>query len=128
VSKKKEQLGKGLRALLTKIDSDDTPVEEKKAYVKELSKSIAEVDVNKIEPNPYQPRKEFVEAELLDLVQSIKTLGLIQPVTLRKTGEESYPLNWPGSKRSLLISELPMIRECWKWRWWKTFKEAISMP
>ena len=73
MSKKKEQLGQGLRALLTKIDSDDTSEAEKKVYVKELSKSIAEVSVDTIEPNPYQPRTDFAEEELLALVQSIKT-------------------------------------------------------
>ena len=101
--KKKEQLGKGLRALLTKIDSEETPVAEKKVYVKELSKSIAEISVENIEPNPYQPRTDFSEAELLDLVQSIKTLGLIQPITLRKVGENHYQIisgerRWRASK------------------------------
>ena len=101
--KKKEQLGKGLRALLTKIDSEETPVAEKKVYVKELSKSIAEISVENIEPNPYQPRTDFSEAELLDLAQSIKTLGLIQPITLRKVGENHYQIisgerRWRASK------------------------------
>lgn len=103
MSKKKEQLGKGLRALLTKIDSAETPTSEKKAYVKELSKAVAEISVDNIEPNPYQPRTDFIEEELMDLVQSIKTLGLIQPITLRKTGEDNYQIisgerRWRASK------------------------------
>ena len=101
--KKKEQLGKGLRALLTKIDSSETPAAEKKAYVKELSKSVAEIDITHIEPNPYQPRTDFIEEELMDLVQSIKTLGLIQPITLRKVGDAKYQIisgerRWRASK------------------------------
>ena len=72
-------------------------------YVKELSKSIAEVSVDTIEPNPYQPRTDFAEEELLALVQSIKTLGLIQPITLRKLGENKYQIisgerRWRASK------------------------------
>jgi len=90
--KKKDQLGKGLRALLTKIDSDETPIAEKKQAVKELSNSIAEIAITDIEPNPFQPRIEFDENDLLDLVQSIKSLGLIQPITLRKVAAGKYQI------------------------------------
>jgi len=90
--KKKDQLGKGLRALLTKIDSEETPVAEKKLAVKELSNSIAEISITDIEPNPFQPRIEFDENDLLDLVKSVKTLGLIQPITLRKISDGKYQI------------------------------------
>lgn len=101
--KKKEQLGKGLRALLTKIDSDDTPIEQKKKAIVQLNSSVNEIKVTDIEPNPYQPRTEFKEEELLELVQSIKTHGLIQPITVRKLSDSSYQLisgerRWRASK------------------------------
>lgn len=103
MSKKKEQLGKGLRALLTKIDSDDTPIEQKKKAIVKLSSSINEIKISHIEPNPFQPRTEFKEEELMELVQSIKTHGLIQPITVRKLSESSYQLisgerRWRASK------------------------------
>ncbi len=101
--KKKEQLGKGLRALLTKIDEVESKPQEKKKVVAELSRSVTEIDIEAIEPNPYQPRKEFIKEELLELVQSIKTLGLIQPITLRKIEEGKFQIisgerRWRASK------------------------------
>jgi ParB family chromosome partitioning protein len=103
LSKKKQELGKGLRALLTNIDKVESKPKEKKQVVAELSKTIAEIPTNKIEPNPYQPRKEFNAEELNELVQSIKTLGLIQPITVRRLSEDSYQLisgerRWRASK------------------------------
>lgn len=103
MSKKKDQLGKGLRALLTKIEDVETKPKKKKAVVKELSKTVNEIPINQIEPNPFQPRKEFNQTELLELVQSIKTLGLIQPITLRKLAGKQYQIisgerRWRASK------------------------------
>lgn len=103
MAKKKDQLGKGLRALLTKIDKPETTKSEKKEAIAELSRSISEVSLKDIEPNPFQPRKEFDEAELLELVQSIKTLGLIQPITLRKVTGKKFQIisgerRWRASK------------------------------
>ncbi len=103
--KKKEQLGKGLRALLGNIEKGDKPVSKarKEKVVESLSKSIAEVDIKKISPNPFQPRIEFDKTELLELAQSIKTLGIIQPITLRYLGKEEYQIisgerRWRASK------------------------------
>jgi len=103
MSKKKEQLGKGLRALLTKIDEVEAKPTKKKKVVAELSRSVTEVNVDDIEPNPYQPRKDFIESELLELVQSIKTYGLIQPITLRKVSDGKFQIisgerRWRASK------------------------------
>ena len=113
--KKKDQLGKGLRALLTKIDNVETPVVEKKKAVATLSKSIAEIDIDAIVPNPYQPRIDFIEKDLMDLVQSIKTLGLIQPITLRSLDSKSYQIisgerRWRASKMAGLKTVPAYIR------------------
>jgi len=115
MSKKKEQLGKGLRALLTKIDEVETKPAKKQEVAEELSRSITEIEINSIEPNPYQPRKEFDEAELLELVQSIKTLGLIQPITLRKVEGAKFQIisgerRWRASKLAGLTQVPAYIR------------------
>ncbi|MDH3245697.1 MAG: ParB/RepB/Spo0J family partition protein [Saprospiraceae bacterium] len=83
----KKELGKGIRALLGNANAP---------AVKEKSKSpidyVTEVPVNLIEANPFQPRNEFDLSELEELADSIKTFGLIQPVTLRKLSADAYQL------------------------------------
>lgn len=101
--KKKEQLGKGLRALLGNIDKVDNTSKNKKNVVEELSKSVAEVPIKSISPNPFQPRIKFDKTELQELVQSIKTLGIIQPITLRLISKGKYQIisgerRWRASK------------------------------
>lgn len=103
MSKKKQELGKGLRALLTNIDKVESKPKEKEEVVAKLSKTIAEIPVKNIEPNPYQPRTEFNPNELNELIQSIKILGLIQPITVRRLSEDKYQLisgerRWRASK------------------------------
>ena len=111
MSKKKEQVGKGLRALLGNIESIESSDQTKKEVVRELSKSIELISIQSIETNPYQPRTEFDQEELLALVQSIKTLGLIQPITVRSIGSDKYQIisgerRWRASKLAGL-SEIP---------------------
>jgi len=53
---------------------------------------INEIKIDKIEVNPFQPRKEFNEEKLNELAQSIKNLGVIQPITVRKINEDKYQL------------------------------------
>ena len=78
---KRSALGRGLDALIT---MDDVATEG--------SSSISEVELSKIVPNPDQPRREF-DAEALDeLAASIRELGVIQPISLRKTGGDSYQI------------------------------------
>ena len=73
--KKKEVLGRGLGALLGEIEE---------AYDNELPKnnSVIEIPLKNIKPNPYQPRKHFNEASLLELGESIKHDGLLQPIVV----------------------------------------------
>jgi len=114
--KNKEQLGKGLRALLGNIEKVEKPtVEEKKEVVQELTKSTAEISITDIEPNPFQPRTDFDQDELLELVQSIKTHGIIQPVTLRSLGQGKYQIisgerRWRASKLAGLKSIPAYVR------------------
>lgn len=107
---KKKDINKGLRALLTNIEKTSSPT-EKTRIVKELSSSVADIPVDAIEANPYQPRIEFDEEELNNLSASIKTYGLIQPITVRSIGGDSYQIisgerRWRASKQAGL-SQIP---------------------
>tara|TARA_B100000767_G_scaffold149276_2_gene140635 strand:- start:2341 stop:3213 length:873 start_codon:yes stop_codon:yes gene_type:complete len=81
---KKQALGRGLSALL-KDTTDNNSV------AKAVVGSIIEIDVETIEVNPYQPRTSFDEESLGELASSIKELGVIQPITVRKV-EDSFQL------------------------------------
>lgn len=99
MSKQKSALGRGLGALLP--DSEETQpkpsgIENTKLYnFDERIRSagtITEVDVETVSPNPYQPRTHFDSAALEELSNSIRQLGIIQPITVRKTGNDRYEL------------------------------------
>jgi ParB family transcriptional regulator, chromosome partitioning protein len=88
---KKKELGKGLRALLSNIETT-TNKEEKTQLVKELTSSVSTIALDAIEVNPFQPRTEFDPEELMELAKSIKVHGLIQPITVRSLGGDAYQL------------------------------------
>lgn len=88
---KKKELSRGIRALLSNIE-DKSPLPETKEIVKELSSNIAEISLEDIEINPFQPRTEFDPEELMNLAKSIKTYGLIQPITVRSLGGSKFQL------------------------------------
>ena len=73
--------GRGLEALL---DTSDVRTGG--------SSSIGEVDVMLIRPNPDQPRREFSEEHLRELADSIAQIGIVQPITLRDTGDGFYTI------------------------------------
>jgi ParB family transcriptional regulator, chromosome partitioning protein len=87
---KKEDLHKGLKSLLKDIEKKSSI--EKTDVVKKLSHTVAMLSIDKIEFNPFQPRNYFDETELNELAESIRTLGLIQPVTVRSVGGDNYQL------------------------------------
>lgn len=90
---KKRGLGRGLSALLDDPGTDITakhPVHE--PSTQRVSGSTAFIAVEQIEPNPFQPRTTFAPEAILELAQSIKELGIIQPVTVRKLGYDRYQL------------------------------------
>jgi len=86
---KKQALGRGLSALL-KETADVTSASEKNAD--KLVGNILEIDLKNIEVNPFQPRTHFGEEELQELANSIKELGVIQPITVRKLSEKKFQL------------------------------------
>lgn len=88
---KKPALGKGLSALISETSSlgDWKP---RNPVVLPQVEGTSVIDVDLIEVNPEQPRKEFNEEALAELAASIKNLGLIQPLTLRKLSSGRYQL------------------------------------
>lgn len=87
---KKQALGKGLAALLK-----DTDVRVNSAKEKDADKvvgQIAEIQISNIEVNPFQPRTHFDKEALEELAASIKELGIIQPITVRKKENGEFQL------------------------------------
>ena len=87
---KKQALGRGLSALLNDPSNDIQSVKDKNAD-KVVGNTI-ELDIEFIEVNPFQPRTNFSEESLRELASSIKELGIIQPITVRKLGFNQYQL------------------------------------
>ena len=77
---KKQVLGRGLSALLKDTSNDNVNDNM-------VVGNIIEIKLEEIEVNPYQPRTYFDEESLRELANSIKELGVIQPITVRKIGE-----------------------------------------
>ena len=101
MSKQQRGLGKGLGALLGG-DTDISAIRKPVGYInkevvstdapKQSSADILRIPVDLIEPNPYQPRMTFDQEALDELADSIRTLGLIQPITVRKVAEGKYQI------------------------------------
>mgnify|MGYP000377023989 CR=1 FL=1 len=87
---KKQALGRGLSALLKDPSNDIQSVQDKNAD--KVIGNIVELDLDSIEVNPFQPRTNFNEETLRELASSIKELGVIQPITVRKSGFNRYQL------------------------------------
>ena len=101
---KKKALGKGLDAILSSPDTDITTRDISGGYV---AGAIADISLVDIETNPFQPRTDFDEMELRELAESIKTQGVIQPVTVRKMGYGKYQLI--AGERRLRASQMAGI-------------------
>ncbi len=87
---KKTGLGKGLSALL-----DDTEVVQSSSSLGSVSSAVNHIHpvlLSQIVVNPYQPRTDFDQEALQELADSIKLQGLIQPITVRQVGQNSYQL------------------------------------
>ena len=87
---KKQALGRGLSALLKDPDNDIKTAKDKNAD--KVVGNIVELELEAIEVNPFQPRTSFNEDALQELATSIKELGVIQPITVRKTDFNKYQL------------------------------------
>jgi ParB family chromosome partitioning protein len=87
---KKQALGRGLSALLDDPEREISSASDVNAD--QVVGNIIDLEIDKIEVNPYQPRTHFNEQAIEELAESIKTLGIIQPVTVRKLGRNQYQL------------------------------------
>lgn len=81
MQQKRNALGRGLDSL---ISMDDVPARG--------SSAISNISLDQIHPNPDQPRRTFDNDALEELASSIRELGIIQPLSLRKTGADSYQI------------------------------------
>ena len=94
VKKKYPNLGRGLDALISTGEVSTSG-----------SSSINEVDIHSIKANPNQPRREFDEEALEELAESIRQIGIIQPITLRQMEDGTYQIiagerRWRASQRA----------------------------
>ena len=100
-------LGKGIDAM---ISGDNTKT---KQVVKEVVKEVDTIDINKIEPNNNQPRKNFNEDKIHELAESIKQHGLIEPLIVQKGKKGFYTIiagerRWRAAKLAG-VKEIPVV-------------------
>jgi len=89
-SSKKQALGRGLSAILNDPTKDINSAQDQNA--EQIIGTMIEIPIESISANPHQPRTNFKEEGLRELGLSIKELGIIQPITVRKTGFNAYEL------------------------------------
>ena len=80
MANKKQVLGRGLSAMLSSKETDT------------IKSSVNEINIHEISVNPFQPRSNFNNTSLQELSVSIKNIGIIQPITVRKIGNNDYQL------------------------------------
>ena len=86
----KKALGRGLSALLNDPENDIKSAEDENAQ--KVVGNIVELELDNIEVNPFQPRSSFSDETLDELASSIKELGVIQPITVRKLEANKFQL------------------------------------
>jgi ParB family transcriptional regulator, chromosome partitioning protein len=95
---KKKALGRGLSALLSDSSTDDDkldvdiPVNLASTTTSSPTGGMTEISIDQIEVNPFQPRTHFDQDALLELAESIKVHGIIQPITVRRLAQNQYQL------------------------------------
>ena len=99
---KKQALGRGLSALLKDPENDIKSINDKNAD--KVVGNIIELEIDAIAINPFQPRSSFNEESLQELATSIRELGVIQPITVRKLAFNTYQLI--SGERRLRASKL----------------------
>ncbi len=110
---KKNALGKGIRALLDNIDDEIKTTGEGVPAVsgqgQNSNHTTARIPLDQIEVNPKQPRRDFDEAALKELAESIKLHDIIQPVTVIKTNQGKYQLI--SGERRLRASKIAGLKD-----------------
>jgi ParB family chromosome partitioning protein len=103
---KKRALGRGLDAILSSPETDITSKDISGEFV---VGAIANISIDLIETNPFQPRDQFEEDSLKELSHSIKEQGIIQPITVRKIGYDKYQLI--SGERRLRASRMAGLKD-----------------
>lgn len=102
-------LGKGLSALIPQTQPEtQQPIQQSEQPVQQqvaIEGTIAHIELAKVRPNPFQPRADFNQEALDELKQSIAQKGIIQAITVRKTGDGLYELI-SGERRVRASQEL----------------------
>lgn len=86
MSTQKKALGRGLGALIPSRPVAPPPASQT------AGSGLANVPIDQISPNPYQPRKTFNDASIEELARSVREHGIIQPLVVTRTGEDRYRL------------------------------------
>jgi ParB family chromosome partitioning protein len=107
----KKRLGRGLAALIGEMDRPAAPREEKQLMT--ATAADGRVPIEFVSPNPKNPRRSFVEAELADLAQSIREHGIVQPVLVRRKPDGRYEIiagerRWRAAQRAGL-NDIPVL-------------------
>ena len=118
MAKVQHGLGKGLGALLGDDAPDLRDLRKPVGYInkevvsdKEVqdTSDVLRIPVDLLEPNPFQPRMNFDAEALQELAESIRTFGLIQPVTVRKRGSKYQIISGERRYRACIIAGMDMI-------------------
>jgi ParB family transcriptional regulator, chromosome partitioning protein len=107
----KKRLGRGLAALIGEMDRPAPREEKQTATVATVADG--RVPIEFVSPNPKNPRRNFAEAELSDLAQSIREHGIVQPVLVRRKPDGKYEIiagerRWRAAQRAGL-NEIPVL-------------------
>ena len=119
MAKVQHGLGRGLSALLGDDAADLREIRKPVGYInkevvgttpeKEVTADVLRIPVDLIEPNPFQPRMSFDQEALLELADSIRTFGLIQPITVRKKGGKYQIISGERRFRACTKAGMDMI-------------------
>ncbi|MFV0237072.1 MAG: ParB/RepB/Spo0J family partition protein [Flavobacteriales bacterium] len=104
---KKRALGRGLSALLSADHNEINSAQDKNAD--QVVGNIIEIPLSDIEVNPFQPRTQFDSVSLEELAGSIKELGVIQPITVRKNGHSFQLVSGERRFRASKLAKLETI-------------------
>lgn len=104
---KKRAMGRGLGAILNAENKAIQTIEDRGA--KELVGNVVEIPIEDIFPNPNQPRTHFDEKALQELSESIKALGIIQPITVKKEAEKFLIISGERRYRASKLAGLKTI-------------------
>ena len=87
---KKQSLGRGLSEILSEPSEDINSAKDKNA--EQIIGNIIDLPLQHIKANPFQPRTNFENEKIKELAESIDQLGIIQPITVRKTGFKNFEI------------------------------------